>query len=178
MKDIKEIKTDVTLEPFFLDYIRCAEESNDLPDDMPKDVSPEQAENIIRIAYKADIALMNLIDEINDAYEKEYELEEIEDDDEIANVLNEACEYYIEKHSIEKIMTRPLEFINDDNLDLTDLMLDNGINFCEKCNSEKEEYTYDALPENLKIEFKELKDTAEYFLYCPICNECSIISKN
>lgn len=178
MISFDEIKNDNELEPFFLDYIRCAEESNDLPEEMPKDISEEEAESIIKTAYKADVSLLNLLSEINDKYKTEYDADEIEDDDEIAEILNQTCEHYIDMHTIETIMARQLEFINDDNLDLTDLMLDNGINFCEKCNTEKVEYRFKELPDDIKTEFKDMEESAEYFMYCPVCKDYAVIYPN
>jgi hypothetical protein len=184
MKNIHEIKNDATLEPFFLDYIRCAEESYDIPEELPKGISEEEAEKIIKLAYKTDVALMNLVDEINDKYETKFDIDEINDDDEIANILNDTCDLYIEKHTIEKITARPLEFINDDTLDLTDMMLnsdevlDTDANFCTSCNKARVEVDFEALPDEIKSEVEKSESKAVYFLFCPDCEEYSVISSN
>ena len=54
MKNIHDIKNDLSLEPFFLDYIRCAEESYDIPDEMPKGISEEEQKCIFERFYMVD----------------------------------------------------------------------------------------------------------------------------
>jgi hypothetical protein len=178
MKNIKDIKNDIGLEPFFLDYIKCEEEATELPDEMPKNISSEESERIIKLAYRADIALENLVEEINRKYKTEFEIDEIEEEDEIAELLNETCDLYVEKYTIEYILARPLAFIGENDLDLSEFLLENDMNICVKCNSEKEEIHFDDLPEEIKKEFDDVKDKTEYYLFCPECKEYSIITPN
>jgi hypothetical protein len=178
MKNIKEIKNDLSLEPYFLDYLRYSEECGELPEDFPENISPEEQERIMIKAEKVDNALAHLIDVINEKYETDFDIEEIEEEDEIANILNDTCEDYVSKYGFEYIMSRPFEFILDDNPEITDLILENGINFCEKCNTKLKELKFDELPEEIKAEYNDMKNSIQYYLYCPECDEYSIISLN
>ena len=178
MKNIKEIKNDHSLEPYFLDYLRYSEECGELPELLPEGITIEEKEDLIMKAEKVDNALANLIDVINEKYETEFDLDEIEEEDEIANILNDTCEDYVDQYGIEFIMSRPFEFPIDDISEDSDLMLENGINFCEKCNTKMKELKFEELPDDIKADYNDMKKSIQYYLYCPECNEYSIISLN
>ncbi len=178
MKNIQEIKTDVTLEPFFLDYIRCEEEAADLPETMPEGLSEEETEKLMNLAFKVDMALDNLLEAINDRYDTDFDQDEIEDEDEIADILNDTCDYYVEKYSLEKILARPLVSMNDNSPDLIDFIKKNNLGLCDKCNVEQEEVNFEELPEEIKKEFDNVKEKAEHYLFCPECKEYTIINPN